>query len=148
MIVRGEWVIKALQAVGRRLYLNASLPCPVERVCRLPCRSPKWQYGPTLLAGAGPVASGTTFTRMDEIHRLSRPDVPARSIFRTGLDARRLDRYCMTVRVPVRRRMAVWRQGIVVTNGPGHAGGAIGVPPTAWGARRPGPRPPIAACAV
>ena len=26
------WVIKALQAVGRRLYVNASLPCPVERV--------------------------------------------------------------------------------------------------------------------
>jgi hypothetical protein len=33
MIVRGGWVIKALQAVGRRLYFNASLPCPVERVC-------------------------------------------------------------------------------------------------------------------
>jgi len=27
------WVIKALQALGRRLYVNASLPCPVERVC-------------------------------------------------------------------------------------------------------------------
>src|SRR5450759_5614203 len=32
MVVRGGWVIKALQAVGRRLYVNASLPCPVERV--------------------------------------------------------------------------------------------------------------------
>src|SRR5664280_615441 len=52
---------------------------------------------------------------MDEIDRRSRPDVPARSIFRTRSDARQLERHYMTMRVPIRRRMAAWRQGIVVT---------------------------------
>src|SRR5664279_3330676 len=52
---------------------------------------------------------------MDEIDRRSRPDVPARSIFRTRSDARQLERHYMTMRVPIRRRMAAWRKGIVVT---------------------------------
>src|SRR5450759_2956734 len=45
------WVTKALQAVGRRLHVNASLP--LSSGAGLPCRPPKWQYGPTLLVPAG-----------------------------------------------------------------------------------------------